>query len=432
MRRSALPLALVLLLLLAAPAALAAVSITRAELDGGQVRVEGRGAVAGVSITVSSPESTATGRADSGGSFRVEASSFRSSTCRVTVTDGASSAEATLSGCTASAAPTPSPAPTPTPTPAPSPSPTPTTCMIVPTTFADGNVGTLNTWYFVTTGCRTSEKPVRFNVVSGRIPPGTTLFTQGAGSGGITGRPTTEGLFAFTIEVQDQTGARDTESFSIRINQPRPLVITNQSDVLSPGTVGQFYCCGNLFADGGVPDYSWSLRAGQLPPGLRLTASPGRSPGRRPRAGRSRSSSASPTRAARRRADLLDHDLVMLRTTRVLVWGTAVGLLLAAVLAAAALAAVSITRAELSDSKLRVEGRGATPNTTVTVNCGQASATSDGSGNLRIERTGFAAPADCRVVVSDGTSSASATLSGRAARPALRHLRPHPPPRCRR
>jgi hypothetical protein len=146
----------------------------------------------------------------------------------------------------------------------------------VPETFADGNVGTLNTWFFSTTGCRTSEKPVKFNVVSGRIPPGTTLFTQGVASGGITGTPTTEGLFAFTVEVQDQTGARDSESFSIRIDPPRPVVITNQSDALSPGTVGQFYCCGNLFADGGVPGYRWSLRAGQLPPGLRLTASPGR------------------------------------------------------------------------------------------------------------------------------------------------------------
>jgi hypothetical protein len=102
---------------------------------------------------------------------------------------------------------------------------------------------------------------------------------------------------------------------------------------------------------------------------------------------------------------------MMRRTTRVLS-ATAVGVVVAAVFAAAALAAVSITRAELSDSKLRVEGRGATPNTTVTVNGGQASGTSDVSGNFRIERTGFAAPADCRVVVSDGTSSASATLSG--------------------
>jgi hypothetical protein len=153
---------------------------------------------------------------------------------------------------------------------------TPSACAIVPTTFADGNVGTLNTWFFSTTGCQTSNSPVKFNVVAGRIPPGTTLFTQGVSSGGITGRPTTEGLFAFTIEVQDQTGARDTESFSIRIGPPRPLVITNQSDQLASGVVGQFYCCGNLFADGGVPDYTWTLRSGALPPGLRLTASPGR------------------------------------------------------------------------------------------------------------------------------------------------------------
>jgi len=41
---------------------------------------------------------------------------------------------------------------------------------ITPTTFPDGNVGTLNTWFFSTTGCRTSEKPVRFSVVSGQIP----------------------------------------------------------------------------------------------------------------------------------------------------------------------------------------------------------------------------------------------------------------------
>ena len=150
------------------------------------------------------------------------------------------------------------------------------TCAIVSQTFADGNVGTLNTWYFSTTGCQTSDKPVQFSLVSGQIPPGTRLFTQGVSSGGITGTPTTQGLFAFTIRVRDSTGSTDTESFSIRINAPQPLVITNQSDVLSPGTVGGFYCCGNLFADGGVPGYTWSLRSGQLPPGLSLNASPGR------------------------------------------------------------------------------------------------------------------------------------------------------------
>ncbi|MGH2820524.1 MAG: hypothetical protein ACRDJ5_07725 [Actinomycetota bacterium] len=88
------------------------------------------------------------------------------------------------------------------------------------------------------------------------------------------------------------------------------------------------------------------------------------------------------------------------------------GFFLVAVIAPSALAAVSITRAELNGSTLRVEGRGATPNTRVTVNGGQASGISDGSGNFRIESGSFPKPADCRVVVSDGTSSATATLSG--------------------
>jgi hypothetical protein len=100
-----------------------------------------------------------------------------------------------------------------------------------------------------------------------------------------------------------------------------------------------------------------------------------------------------------------------MRALRRLVPATAVGFVLLAVLAATALAAVSITRAELSGSNLRIEGRGATPNTSLTVN-GMVSGTSDGAGSFRIERSGFAAPGDCRVTVNDGTTSASATLSG--------------------
>jgi len=36
---------------------------------------------------------------------------------------------------------------------------------------------------------------------------------------------------------------------------------------------GQFYCCGNLFADVGVPGYTWSLRAGQLSVGFLVSLS---------------------------------------------------------------------------------------------------------------------------------------------------------------
>jgi len=235
----------------------AAVSVSRAELKDGKLRIEGT-AAPNRTITV---DGVAMGTSGGDGRFRVERSGFTPpADCTVDVNDGsATAATATLSGCTVG-----------------SPPPPPSTCTIVPETFVDGNVGTLNTWFVSTTGCRTSEGIVQFSVVAGQTPPGTTLFTQGVSSGGITGTPTTEGLFSFTLRVRDFTGASDTESFSIRINPPRTLVITNISDTLSPGTVGQFYCCGNLFADGGVPGYTWSLRSGQLPPGLSLTASPGR------------------------------------------------------------------------------------------------------------------------------------------------------------
>jgi hypothetical protein len=34
--------------------------------------------------------------------------------------------------------------------------------------------------------------------------------------------------------------------------------------------VGEFYCCGNLFASGGISPYTWSVASGELPPGLEL------------------------------------------------------------------------------------------------------------------------------------------------------------------
>jgi hypothetical protein len=92
----------------------------------------------------------------------------------------------------------------------------------------------------------------------------------------------------------------------------------------------------------------------------------------------------------------------------------AVGLLVlsgALIVASVAQAAVSISRAELNGTQLRIEGQ-ASPNHTITVD-GVAMATSDGSGKFRIDRSGFTAPADCTVDVNDGSATAaSARLSG--------------------
>ena len=58
------------------------------------------------------------------------------------------------------------------------------------------------------------------------------------------------------------------ETFSITIQPPTPLVVATET--LSNRTVGEFYCCGNLFASGGVPTYARSVVSGELPPGLEL------------------------------------------------------------------------------------------------------------------------------------------------------------------
>src|SRR5215218_6429452 len=97
-------------------------------------------------------------------------------------------------------------------------------------------------------------------------------------------------------------------------------------------------------------------------------------------------------------------------TTRLAVVGLLV-LIGALVVASVAQAAVSISRAELNGTQLRIEGQ-ASPNHTITVD-GVAMGTSDGAGKFKIDRSGFTAPADCTVDVNDGSATAaSARLSG--------------------
>jgi len=84
---------------------------------------------------------------------------------------------------------------------------------------------------------------------------------------------------------------------------------------------------------------------------------------------------------------------------------------LALAVPASASAAVSVTRAELKSSEMRVEGRGAVPNAAVTVTADSAvRGRADASGAFRVEADGFLA-ADCRATVSDGVTSAEVALA---------------------
>ena len=84
---------------------------------------------------------------------------------------------------------------------------------------------------------------------------------------------------------------------------------------------------------------------------------------------------------------------------------------------APAWAAVSVSRAELSGSTLRIEGT-ATASRDITVD-NVVMGRSGSDGRFRIERSGYAPPADCTVDVNDGSATArSATLSGCTVRAA--------------
>jgi len=98
-----------------------------------------------------------------------------------------------------------------------------------------------------------------------------------------------------------------------------------------------------------------------------------------------------------------------------------------ALTAGPAAAAVTVSRAELSGTTLRLEGT-ATANRDVTVD-GVVMGRSDSGGRFRIDRAGYTRPADCTVDVNDGSATPRvATLTGCTVTPTPPPPPPPPPP----
>ncbi|MDQ1628228.1 MAG: hypothetical protein QOI54_1972 [Actinomycetota bacterium] len=239
------------------PGSAGAVTVSRAELKGGQLRLDGTNAVPGVFVMVESASSSTGIRADVSGAYHVVAANFRADDCMVVVSDRQTlTATVRLAGCT------------PTPAVPPGSNPPPTgSCVITPQAPATYPLGDMKAYYLPTTGC---AGPVSWSYLAGRIPVGMTgPYLQGQTDGQIAGRPTTEGTYTFRVQVTDAAGATDTESFTVTVAAPRPVTVTTAS--ADPGTAGGSYWI-ILTADGGLPGYQWSLLSGTLPPGLQLTS----------------------------------------------------------------------------------------------------------------------------------------------------------------
>ena len=105
--------------------------------------------------------------------------------------------------------------------------------------------------------------PYAWAIAEGALPDG--LALDGA-SGVISGTPTAEGAFAFTVAVIDASEGTATRELGINIG-PAPLSVVTED--LADGTVGLAYTA-TLEATGGTPPYAWAIVGGALPAGLAL------------------------------------------------------------------------------------------------------------------------------------------------------------------
>ena len=193
------------------PAGAGAVSASKAQLRGGQLRVEGR-SQPGVFAIAESTTSIAGARADQNGLFRIQASGFSAPDCKITIRDGSTpTATVTLAGCT------PSVTPVPTEPAAPS-----GTCEIVAPAVRTIPVAQPAAVNFETTGCDIAIRfgatpiPVQWKLVAGVLPTGLTGPNfQGPDAANIIGTPSITGTYQFTLQATDQLGDTDQASFTL-------------------------------------------------------------------------------------------------------------------------------------------------------------------------------------------------------------------------
>jgi hypothetical protein len=109
-----------------------------------------------------------------------------------------------------------------------------------------------------------------WSITNGSLPAGLSLA---AGSGLISGTPTTNGTFTFTVTVSDSGSPIQSHSTAMSITVAAPS-LTIASSTLPSATDGTAYSQ-TLHASGGTPQYTWAVTLGSLPAGLSLAGTTG-------------------------------------------------------------------------------------------------------------------------------------------------------------
>ena len=112
-----------------------------------------------------------------------------------------------------------------------------------------------------------------FTITKGSLPPGLSMpATYGAAGTIVGGTPTKQGTFTFSVHVTPFGASTPSTNgtYRIAVGSAPPLTITFPSSCCTAGTVGSSYFQ-NFFTSGGVGPFTWTVAAGQLPPGVTLT-----------------------------------------------------------------------------------------------------------------------------------------------------------------
>ncbi|MDX8450143.1 putative Ig domain-containing protein [Mesorhizobium sp. VK3C] len=143
------------------------------------------------------------------------------------------------------------------------------TLVVSPTNPPDGAVGFAYSQQFSTNG---GTAPYTYSLESGSLPGGLTLSSSGL----LSGTPTAQGTFTFTIRSQDSTTISTggvwfvTQSVTVVIDAA-PTVVVAPTTLPGGAAVGSAYAT-SITASGGTSPYTFTVSAGSLPAGLTLSS----------------------------------------------------------------------------------------------------------------------------------------------------------------
>ncbi|MCI0514274.1 putative Ig domain-containing protein [candidate division KSB1 bacterium] len=143
------------------------------------------------------------------------------------------------------------------------------------------NTGLAGQAYLDTLIAINGKSPYTWSVLAGNLPTGISLH---ATTGILSGTTMTSGSNSITFQVRDSgTPTQEaTRELTLKINTRPPLQITTAE--LAKGTLETPYTA-QLAATGGLSPYVWSLKTGNLPPGLTLETNTGQITGQPTTAG---------------------------------------------------------------------------------------------------------------------------------------------------